>query len=254
MSISCDKLISVSEKATVMTIAQRRGKMSERPCSEGGNAPSLGAAEAKFVGLFERALDERAELKRWIETLSSKSKPTVRERLCLALYRHQLSFREPPLPRGAFLTGVSIWDHWSSHEAEHQEHCRLEAEIRSYLESPEAVRNRAERNKATTMTLIQLDQLTFMACYPVVDEMYGKLQKKSGRGAPATRRLIAVQALQMHSDGGRTWASITEEICDCPKKEHDWRCAEAMRQSVNGLKRFLRRFPSKSRKPSTKRQ
>lgn len=109
--------------------------------------PDLGEPNAKIVELFERALAEREYLKRWIEELSSKSKSTIRDQICLELYRHQLSFREPPLPGGGSLIGATLWEYWASHLLEFRKYCQLENEIRSYLEPPETLYKRALRER-----------------------------------------------------------------------------------------------------------
>src|ERR1039458_1600417 len=171
----------------------------------------------KFVELFERSLTERADLKKWIDELSSKSNPTIRDRLCLALYRHQLSFREPPSPPGVPLTGMNLWEYWSGHYAENLKYLQLENEIRSYLETPETIHNRALTNKLKMINLIQQDSITFLACYPIIDKIFGTLQKKSGRGRPVTRRLAAVRALQMQIDNGWKLKKVTSKVCDCTK-------------------------------------
>src|ERR1019366_4681587 len=154
---------------------RREYKMNEKPPSESGNALDLGSATTKFVELFERSLTERADLKKWIDELSSKSNPTIRDRLCLALYRHQLSFREPPSPPGVPLTGMNLWEYWSGHYAENLKYLQLENEIRSYLETPETIHNRALTNKLKMINLIQQDSITFLACYPIIDKIFGTL-------------------------------------------------------------------------------
>jgi hypothetical protein len=213
--------------------------MNEKPPSESGNVPDLGAATSKIVELFERGLAERADLKEWIKELSSKSNPTIRDRLWLALYRHLLSFREPPLPPGVPLTGYNLWDYWASHNAEYQKYRELEREIESYLEPPETLHGRAVATERAMIELIPKDSVTFLALYPVIDEMFGKLQKKSGRGRPVTRRLAAVHALQMQIDNGWKLKKVTSKVCDCTKATHDDSCEQQLRQSIMTLEKLL---------------
>jgi hypothetical protein len=213
--------------------------MNEKPPSEGGNSPNLGSATTKVVELIERSLAEKADLKKWIDELWSKSNPTIRDRLCLALYRHQLSFREPPLPPEVPLNGVNLWEYWASHNAEYRKYRRLEDGIWSYLEPPETLHGREVTTKRAMIELIQKDSVTFLALYPVIDKMFGKLQKKSGRGRPVTRRLTAVRALQLCIDKNWTLSRITREVCDCGNATHEDRCQQRIRQSMSGLKKLL---------------
>jgi hypothetical protein len=62
----------------------------------------------RTLALFKKALEDRENLRRWIGELSSRQNLTVKDRLCLALYRHQLSFREPPLSPGLVLNAVTL--------------------------------------------------------------------------------------------------------------------------------------------------
>jgi hypothetical protein len=223
--------------------------MNEKPPSESGNALDLGSATTKFVELFELSLTEREDLKKWIDELSSKSNPTIRDRLCLALFRHQLSFREPPVPPGVPLTGVNLREYWVGHYAEYRKYQQLEDEIRSYLETPEALHSRALTNKLKMMELVQQDRVTYLACYPIIDKMFGTLQKKSGRGRPVTRRLTAVRALQMQIDNSWKLKKVTSKVCDCAKATHDTYCEQQLRQSIVKLEKLLRKCgvgPAKS--------
>ena len=213
--------------------------MNEKLPPESGNVPDLGAATTKFVELFDRALADRAVLKKLIAELSSKSNPTIRDRLCLALYRHQLSFLEPPLPPGVPLTGYNLWDYWASPNAEYKKYRKLEREIESCLEPPETLHARAVATKRAMIELIPKDSVTFLALYPVIDEMFGKLQKKSGRGRPVTRHLAAVRALQMQIDNGWKLKKVTSKVCDCTKATHDDFCEQQLRQSIMKLEKLL---------------
>jgi hypothetical protein len=211
--------------------------------------PDLGPMTPKVLELFERALAEREYLKRWIEELSSKSKSTIRDQICLALYRHQLSFREPPLPGGGSLIGATLWEYWAGHQLECRKYCRLENEIRSYLETPESLYRRALSGKVAMMNLIRQDSVMFLANYQAVDEMFGKLERKPGRGRPATRRLTAVRALQMQIDKNCDLKKVTQERCDCGKAAHNESCEQQMRQSIGTLKRLLRKWGTEPSKP-----
>src|SRR6266542_6471817 len=121
--------------------------MKEERFSGDSKTPNLGTVTPKIVELFERALAERKDLKKRIEELSSRSNPTVRDQLWLALYRQQLSSLEPQLPAGVSLTGMHLWQYSISHPEEYRKDCQIENEIRSYLEPPEAQHSRALSNK-----------------------------------------------------------------------------------------------------------
>lgn len=213
----------------------------EKQLSENSKTPNLGTATSKIVDLFDRALAERKDLEKWIEELSSKPNHTIHDQLCLGLYRHQLSFREPPLPLGVPLTGVNLWDYWGSHYAEYQKYRQLEGEIWSYLEPTETLHRRALSNKLAMIDLIQQDSVTFLAYYPVIDKMLGKLERKPGRGRPATRRLTAVRALQMQIDNSWTLKKVTSKVCDCGKAAHNGYCEQQLRQSIISLRKLLRK-------------
>jgi hypothetical protein len=101
------------------------------PASKKEELPGLGAATPNIVDLYESALAERGLLRKWIRELSSKSNPTVRDRLCSALYRHQLSFREPPSAAGVTLTAITLWQYWIEHPQEYKQHQALQDEIMS---------------------------------------------------------------------------------------------------------------------------
>lgn len=199
-------------------------------------APNLGAVTPAVVELFERALTERKDLRKWIEHLSSISKPTIRDRLCFALYRHQLSFREPHLPAGVSLTGVSLWQYWASHPEEYRKYESLEHQILSYLKPQNELDLESQRRARKMLDLIQGDQLTFVALYPVVEQLY---KKKPGR--PVTRRHAAVRALQMTIEKNWTLNKATHQFCDCGKSKHDVSCKQQMRQSIIGLRKLLRK-------------
>jgi hypothetical protein len=223
--------------------------MKEKQVPGNSNAPNLGTATPKFLELFDHAVAKREDLKKWIAELSSKPNLTIRDRLFLALHRHQLSFSEPPLPAGVSLTGMHLWEYWDSHWEELPKYWQFENEIRSYLEPPETLHNRALSNKLAMMDLIQQDSLTFLAYYPVIDKMFGKLETKPGRGRPATRRLTAVRALQMQIDNKLDLETVTQELCDCGKKDHSECCKQQMRQSINSLRELLRKCGLEPAKP-----
>jgi hypothetical protein len=192
--------------------------------------------DVRVLALFERALVEREDLKKWIEELSLKSDPTVRDRLCLVLYRHQLAFREPQLPAGVALTAMSLWRYWMDHPAECSKHQSLESEIRSYLWPSEELEADKVNRKLVMLDVINTDTLTYLALYPIIEEMLGKQP-----GRPATRRgPIAVSALQMKLDNNLTWLGIAKQVCDCLKGMHDHYCAETIRLSTVALEKLLR--------------
>lgn len=97
--------------------------------------------------------------------------------------------------------------------------------------------------------LIQQDGVTFLAYYPVIDKMFGKLERKPGRGRPATRRLTAVRALQMQIDNSWTLKKVTSKVCDCGKAAHNDFCEQQLRQSIISLRKLLSKCGVEPAKP-----
>lgn len=66
------------------------------------------------------------------------------------------------------------------------------------------------------------------------------------RGRPITKRLIAIQALELKLFDGKKWTHqrIAQKLCDCGNEIHDKKCSESIRQSVLGLKRILKKYCS----------
>ena len=66
---------------------------------------------------------------------------------------------------------------------------------------------------------------------------------KQNKGRPISKRQIAVAVLEKKmTEPGRAWRELAEEFCDCKKQQHDKRCKENLRQSVNDLKKVLKRY------------
>lgn len=171
-------------------------------------------ANDKHFFLCTRVRDMREELGRRIQRMSAKSALTIADRLRLAYYEKTLRFFEPLPPETRVHTGFGMAGHSSRHPKEVREINQIldylipEGEIKSNL----------------------LDALPVSA----------RLSSKKGRpGRPVTQRPAALRALQLQIDTGHFWPAITPQVCGCGKKRHDERCTENIRQSVNGLKRFL---------------
>jgi hypothetical protein len=206
--------------------------------------PDLGSMTPKALELFERALAEKKYVEEKIETYASKPHPTVRELLLLAWFRNWLKFLEPRLPDGDSPTAASVWIYWDEHLDELRELAEAREEIISYLQPTDQIE--ADKNQAHVqmVELIGGDQLAFLAWYPVVEELY----KKKKRGAPTTRRLTAVRALQM-LDNNWKLKKVTKELCDCRNDQHDEHCQQRIRQSIISLNKLLEKCGVKPPKP-----
>ena len=195
----------------------------------------LGAAKPKILELFAQDLSGKNDLQTKIDLYLAKQRLTVRDELNLALLRNRLRFLDPRLPREIPLTPDSLWNYWIDHSEEQQQLWSERDEIMDYLASPEEGSESTNRHKLRMLELIAADNLTFLAYYPVVKDIYRK-----GRGRPSTRGLVAVRALQLKWDRNElTWKQITKEVCDCSKRDHEEFCRESIRQSVIKLQRLL---------------
>jgi hypothetical protein len=197
----------------------------------------LSSAYPQILDLYEQALNERQQLRKLIAELSAKSNHTVHDCLCLALYRQQLSFREPPLPNGIELTAASLWQYWAEHWQEYKEYQAIQDEIETYLFSREERKAATAARKLKELELYSHDPTLYVALYPIIEERY---RRKSGR--PVERPLLAVQGLQLQLDEGLTLKQVTAKVCDCKKAEHADCCEQNLRQSMDRIKRLLRRF------------
>jgi hypothetical protein len=202
--------------------------------------PGFGSMMPKALELFERALDGKKHFQEKIEKYASSAHPTVRELLLLEWFRNWLSFLKPKLPDGdSPTTAAGLWQYWNEHPDEFLALTSAGEEIISYLESTDQLK--ADRNQGHVQMheLIKDDELVFAAWYPFVEELY----KKKKRGAPVTRRLVAVRALQMQVDGN-SLRRVTQELCDCgkgKKVKHGERCEQQMRQSILSLTKLLQK-------------
>ncbi len=200
-------------------------------CSE---LPDLGSATRRVTELFDRALQGKQDLQNKIRHYATKPDPSVRDLLTLCYYRNELSFVNPPLPSGDLPAGIQLWRYWIYHPEELRRHQSLREDILSYLIAPEDFKAREDRTKAKMLELLVRDSVTLLAFYPIVKEL------GNSRGRPVSRRPMAVKALQMKLSTNRKWREITSIICDCGKDIHT-DCVQAVRQSVIGLKRLLRK-------------
>jgi hypothetical protein len=208
------------------------------------NPPDLSAVTPKYLELFERALAETPQLRKSIEELSLKSNPTVRDLLCLALYRHQLSFYEPQLPVGVPLTPSTLWQYWAKRKPELQAHQAIQQEILSYLMTDKELESHRQRSMLKELEFVEQDQMAFVAMYPIIEQRYRKK-----RGAPATKRPIAAKALQMQLDKKLSLARVTPKVCECGKATHDNLCENNLEKSIKSLRKLLRRFGIQVSKP-----
>lgn len=178
--------------------------------------------------LCTRVREVREELGKRIQRTSVKSAPTIADRLQLAYYQHVLKFYEALPPDKPVRAGYPMWKYASDHKAE----VREIHQILSFL----------------------IDTKTKGGTPPAwsIYHALPRWARPTNRGRPGARRRSAVRALQFQIDTGQSWTSVTQEICDCPQNKHDQSCKEAIRQSVNGLKRLLRRLGIEIPKVATK--
>jgi hypothetical protein len=164
---------------------------------------------------YQRVRDVRDDFGKRIEKISSESAPTIADRLRRAYYQSVLRLFESLPPETLVNAGFTMSMHCSDHQ---KEVSQINA-ILDYL-VPEGGAG-SPHGRAIYL---------------------GPLSRKSStkKGRPVKRRSAALRALQLQIDTGRTWLSITQDVCGCEKQRHDQACTEAIRQSVNGLKRFLR--------------
>lgn len=191
----------------------------------------------RTLALFERALlEDKEQLRKWIAELSSKTSLSVRNRLCLAMYRHQLSFLEPPLPPGVPLNAETVRQYWGGAADRYKEYESRRCEIESYLKSAAELERETLQQKVKMLDLISSEPTTFQLMYPVVEDVF-----KKPAGRHLSRPAIAVRALQLKIDTGRSWMEISAEVCDCGKDVHDDNCRENLRQSIRTLRDLLQK-------------
>jgi hypothetical protein len=169
----------------------------------------------RAIDWYGRVRDVREDFGRRIGKISAKAAPTIADRLRLAYYQNVLRLFES-LPPGTLVNAGFMM---GRHCSDHQQEVREINEILDYL--PDS-RGRAPHGRSLYLGPVST-------------------ARSPTKGRPVTRRSAALRALQLQIDTGRTWTSITQEVCDC-KKEHDQSCRENIRQGVNGLKRLLRRL------------
>jgi len=208
--------------------------------------PDLGSMTPKALEVFERGFAEKEYVREKIETYALKPHPTIRELLLLAWFRNWLNLLEPKLSYGdSPKTAASVWQYWVDHLDELLAHAAVREEIISYLESRDQIEAGKNQDHKQMVELIGDDRLTLLALHPLVEKIYAK--KK--RGAPVTRRLTAVRALQIQIDKSWDLKKVTQELCDCGKAAHDESCEQQMRQSIGTLKRLLRKWGTEPSKP-----
>jgi hypothetical protein len=179
-------------------------------------------------------------LKLWIDEVSSKSHLTITDRLALAHYRHELSFREPPLPRGVPLDAETLWQYWATNPEHYHAFRARKREIQTYLSTREEIDRQDQRQQLELLNLINTDASTYLALYPVVNDMF---KKEPGRRV--ARPQVAVRALQMKNDIGRSLPEITRELCDCGRS-HDEYCEANIQHSLRALERLLESFDTEA--------
>jgi len=210
--------------------------LKSRRSLDGGKPLDLDTAKPKILERFARDLGERDDLRTKIDRYSAIRHLTVKHQLYLALLRNTLRHLEPPLPPEIPLTPESLWRYWTDHSDELEKLQSEGVEIVNYLASPEQVNAEKDTTHLKMLEWISVDRLTYLACYPVVEDLF-----KKKRGRPSTRGPIAARALQLKWDTDRDWAQIANEVCDCGQASHTQCCRDNIRQAVMALQGLLKR-------------
>jgi hypothetical protein len=65
---------------------------------------------------------------------------------------------------------------------------------------------------------------------------------KPGRGRPATKRYLAVRALDLKLTTRLTWKEVTQNVCQCGLSEHTANCQKHLDRQVLLLKKVLKKY------------
>jgi hypothetical protein len=178
----------------------------------------FGNPPADVIAFYWRVRNVREDFGRRIDQMSAKSDPTIADQLLLAYYHSVLRLFESLPPETLVNAGYTMYKHCSGH----RKHVLEINQIHDYL-IPEGGGS--------------APQIGNMHLGPI-----SAARRSTKKGRPVTQRPSALRGLQLQIDTGQTWTAITNQVCRCGKKRHDRACTEKIRQSVNGLKRFLRQL------------
>jgi hypothetical protein len=201
--------------------------------------PDFGPGAAQILGMWERLLSRKEGVRKAIARYAAKQCPRIQELLILASFRKLLEMLEPPLPAGIPMNATNIQKFWIDHPNELNNITDVHADIVSYLRTAEEIEMIQNQSKIRMLETIKNDQLTILALYPVMEDLYAK---KPGR--PITRRLVAVRGLQMQIDNKQidnkwTLKRTAREVCDCGKATHDGYCERQLHQTIIKLRKLL---------------
>jgi hypothetical protein len=177
-----------------------------------------GSPQPDNKGFYWRVRDVREDFRRRIEEMSSKSTLSIADRLRLAYYQDVLRLYASLSPETSVQSGATMLRHCS----DHQEEAREINKILDYLVEEEEIKAGAVPQPGS-----------------IARALPPSLRVSPKKGRPVTRCSAALRALQLQIDTGRTWTSITQEVCVCKSEKHGRSCTENVRQSVNDLKRVL---------------
>jgi hypothetical protein len=113
-------------------------------------------------------------------------------------------------------------------------------ELQSLLGSPLSVKSEDKRNEA--LRAVQSALLAEgLSPLEIIEDL--QIAQQTPRGRPATKRHLAVVALDMWlTNPSFSWARVTREVCNCGEQKHGRACQERLRQQVNDLRSALRRL------------
>ena len=176
--------------------------------------------------------------------------------------RHRESCREHPVQGKLVSTLFRRSEHWlgcARQAKSNSERVRVLRQLRheieelsSWLAPALAPSPESERRRLLNDYNRMFEETGFSVAHalPFLQQI-DKACRARPRGRPATRKTLAVRAYEMKLANTRlSWTKLTQEICPCGEPQHGFRCREKIRQEVNVLKRFLRKYQLKPSKPA----
>ena len=134
------------------------------------------------------------------------------------------------------MNAETVRQYWTGAAYRYEEYESFRSEIETYLKPAGEIESERLQQKVKMLDLMSSEATTFQLMYPVVEDVF-----KKPAGRHVSRPAIAVRALQLKIDTGRSWMEISAEVCDCGKGIHDDNCRENLRQSIRTLRDLLQK-------------